>query len=195
MTSFITQLLEYGSSFTRFAGAQIGITKGPTLGYDWLVILFVIFVVALIGFSFGRSRLLLGIISIYLGAFLEISFPYFTKVKDIFSNKPEAWLHIGIFFIFSIVVFFVFSNSFLKNKLSMGDSSSIMILAVAILGIGFLTSILVSYLGVKDSVFVPKSLLKYFATKEARFVWVLLPIISIIFTKGRRKYHKHSGEN
>lgn len=156
----------------------------PKLSYGWLIILFFIFVALIVGLAFGKSRVLLSLIGIYPAVFIESHFLYFDKLSGWLKNIPEAWLHVGIFLVFYIIILVILNRSFLKKRFTLREASFTWVLVVSIAGIGFLASIITTYLPSDTN--LPADLVKYFATKNAQFWWAVAPIIVLIFAKSSK---------
>lgn len=178
------------SDFGRFIQRYFGDFSSFGLHYNWLVILFFLFVIFLVGFSLGRTRMLLGLLSIYIAAFITPLFSYRDRLGEFFKNLPDYWLNLSLFLVVYLIVFLILNRSLLKHRLSMKESSPLTILGIAILEIGFLTTIAVSYLPEKIVASLSPQLLKYFGSKNSQFIWSILPLLAVLFLKGRKEGRK-----
>lgn len=119
-----SQLLGYLVDLAQYVQKLFGGARGfPKLNYNWLIILFFIFVVFLVGLSLGKSRILLSLICLYAAAFLESHFVYFDKLREAIKGKPEFWLHIGLFLVFFIISLLILNRSALKHSLTLRETS------------------------------------------------------------------------
>ena len=159
----------------------------PKLDYPWLVILFGIFVIFLVGFGLGRSRMMLSLVSLYIASFLETHFTYFNNISSALKNIPQYVMHVAILLILYGITFFLLNRSFIKQRLALKEASIFVATLMAVLQIGFLASIVISYLPAAVVAPLPKWVLQFFGTKNAQFLWALTPIVLLIFMKQEKK--------
>lgn len=174
-------------SFSRLLQKYIGGVGAPKLDYSWLIILFFIFIFFLVGFGLGRSRIMLSLVGLYIAAFLEVHFIYFKSVSAIFKNSPQYIVHIGIFLIIYGIVVFLLNRSFLKQRLTLKEASIFSATLMTIVEIGFLASLIFSYLPSSIATPIPQKIAQFFSTKNAQFWWALVPIVVLIFLKKEKK--------
>jgi len=161
----------------------------PKLHYSWLVLLFFAFVIFMIAITFGRSRMFLALISLYAAAFLENHFIYFNQLRGLLKNWPEFWVHIGLFLFLYVIIFGILNRSVLKHRLTLKESAVFTAGLAALLEIGFLASIIFSYLPASVITTLPPQIIKYFDTKTAQFWWAVVPLIVLIFMKKKKELH------
>ena len=189
----ITQILIYLTDFSKFVQKITGGIDTSGLRYDWLIIFFFIFVTFIVALSLGRSRMLLAILGLYAAVFLESHFIYFDKVLEFLKGKPyfaefpehnpEFYLRVGLFLIFYIIVFGILNNSVLKHRFTLAEGSVFTVTMIAILEMGFLATILISYFPVELLSKVPSRLIPYFATKNAQFWWAVAPLAAMLISR------------
>ncbi len=187
MSNIINQILGFLIDFGKLTNKPLAGIGTIGSGNSWIFISFFVFVVFLIGFTVGRTRMFTALLSIYGAAYLESSFPFPLKL---FGGIPEYLIHISLFLVFYMLIFMVLSHSILRGRLSTKDMSIPWIIILAIFEIGFLCSIFVSYLGDQTNLLpmsLPTGLLFIFNTKIARFIWAISPIILAIFLKGKKE--------
>ncbi len=165
----ISQILIYLTDFSSLIKKLTGNIGSAGVHYDWLIIFFFVFAILIIALSFGRSRMLLALLSLYAASFLETHFIYFDKVREVIKNRPNYWLHIGLFLFIYVVVFGIINRSFLKHRFTLAESSIFAVVFIAIVEVGFLATILMSYFPVEWLNKIPPKLLPYFATEKAQF--------------------------
>lgn len=187
MSQILSQILLYLADFGKFMQKMAGDFETVGNSSGWLVVLFFIFVVFLVGFTLGRTRMLLALISIYAAAFIENHFAYFETVRGYFKSAPEYWVHIGLFLILYVIVFNILNRSILKHRLAAKEASVLAVSTEAILIVGLLASVIIAYLPADQLKFLPANLLKYFTTKNARFFWVAAPIALALFLRSKRE--------
>jgi len=153
--------------------------------YSMLVILFLVFAVFMVAFTFGRSRMLVSLVSIYIAYFIEWQFPYFSFIKQYLPKIDDAWFHAGIFIVAYILVLAILFGSILKTRMSMREASFLPLVLVAVVEVGFLASISISFLPTKNSI-ITDNLYNFFGTPTARLVWGILPIVLLLFSRGKK---------
>ncbi len=183
MNTILSEILLYLSGFSQFLHKYTGDISFPKLHYSWLIVLFLVFAIFLIGLNLGKSRMLISLLSLYAAAFLEAHFIYFNGLHKFFPKISNFWLHAGLFLILYFIFLAVLNRSILKRGLTLKESSLISVSFLAIAEIGFLTSILLAYLPAEMMNALPESLTRYFGTKNAQFWWAILPLIVAIFLK------------
>ncbi|MFH1769372.1 MAG: hypothetical protein ABH833_01760 [Parcubacteria group bacterium] len=175
---------DFAGWLQKFTGSETGM---PDIGYNGLIIVFVVFVVLLIGFSLGKSRMLLALVSLYVAAFIDTRFIYFEQLQDTLAKSGleiEGFaVHIGFFLIVFAGVILILSHSFLKTKLTLSEASTLSVFLLGFLGIGFLASIFVGYIPDDTVLPIPETTIRYLGSPEAQFVWTLLPIVGVMFLK------------
>lgn len=184
--TIFSQILIYLTDFSGFIKKFTGDVGVSGIHYDWLVIFFFAFAVMIIALSLGRSRMLLALLSLYAATFFESHFLYFDKLRELFKSLPDYWLRIGLFLALYIIIFVVINASQLKHRLTLADSSVFAVVLVAIVEIGFLATILISYFPPEWLAKIPSKLIPYFATEKARFWWAVVPVLALIFSKGNK---------
>jgi hypothetical protein len=80
----------------------------------------------------------------------------------------------------------ILNRSFLKQPLTLKETSFLSIAFIAILKVGFLASLLLSYLPPEVIGNLPATVIKLFGTKNARFWWTALPVLALLFLKSRK---------
>lgn len=181
LTNFLLSLTDFGR-FINKSLAGIGLINS---GNTWIIIFFIIFVVLLVGFTSGRTKLLIALLSVYAAAFVESVFPYSRELEVFIKNLPEYWIHFGLFLFFYLVIFWALNRSFLKSRLLTKEMSIIWIFIFSFLEIGLVASIFFSYVDNQKTIF-PVSFAQIFGTKTGRFIWGILPIVFTFFLKGKR---------
>ncbi|MBI2062995.1 MAG: hypothetical protein HYT61_02010 [Candidatus Yanofskybacteria bacterium] len=183
----ISQILIYLMDFSKFAQGLAGNINVSGLRYDWLIISFFVFAILLVALSLGRSRILLVLLSLYVAAFLESHFVYFDKLRTSIKNVPDYWLHFGLFFLIYGIAFGILNRSVLKHRLTLAESSIAAVVLIAVVEMGFLATIMLSYFPPELIERVPSKLVPYFATKTAQFWWAVVPLFVLIFSKKNKE--------
>lgn len=190
VNQIISRALIYLMDFSKSAQKLTGNIGLPSLNYGWLIALFFIFAILLIAITLGKSRMLLALLSLYIAAFLEAHFAYFEKLRQVIKTLPDYWLHFGLFLLIYFIAFGILNHSALKHRLTLAESSIFAIILIALVEIGFLASILISYLPPEALKQVPASTIPFFATKNAQFWWALVSLATLLLSKKKKE---HSG--
>ena len=182
----ITQILIYLADFSKFTQKLTADIDVSGFRYDWLIIFFFVFVILLVALSLGRSRMLLALLSLYIAAFLEPHFVYFEKLREAIKNVPDYWLHFSLFFLIYGIAFVILNRSVLMHRLTLAEASIAAVALIAVVEMGFLATILLSYFPPELMEHVPSKLIPYFATKTAQFWWAIIPIIATLLNRRQK---------
>lgn len=185
-----SQILIYLTDFSNFIKRFTGDVGSSGVHYDWLVIFFFCFVILVISLASGRSKMLLALLALYAAVFLERHFIYFSRVRELFKNLPEYWIHLGLFLLFYAIIIVILSRSFLRGRLTLAESSIPIVVLAAIAEMGLLATILISYFPVEWLGKIPPKFLPYFGTEKAQFWWAVVPVLALIFSKKKKEASK-----
>lgn len=155
-------------------------------GPGWLFGAFGAVALSLYGLSMGRTRAVLSLLSIYVAFVVIQLFPYLDNVGQMI-DKPfeEYWLKIGVFLTAYIVIFIIFNFSFIRKRLSSAEFSLFGVILISLLQLGFLTSIIFSFLPEELTVKWSFGFYNYFGTRQALFVWAVAPLPVLLFLKNK----------
>lgn len=158
--------------------------------WDLFIILFFIVAAFLYGLSLGRDRIIVILVSIYMAlAVVEhapfISDPGFQEgvnnaVSQLFVFRISAFLVVFVF------LFFMLSRSALVKTIVSTDSHGRwwQVLLFSILHVGLIVSITLSFLPEEAAQNLAPFTQNLFASTNAKFVWIILPIAAMILIKG-----------
>lgn len=181
MSTYLQAAKEFFQHALTYAQAQIGSAGTQHLGYQWLIILFILFVLVMVMFMLGRSRGVLMILSLYITALIEPKISTLSYIKPWINGIAEWQLHIGIFVALAVIVFFIFNKTYLQRRVSTSESSSWSVIPLSALAIGFSASIILSFIEAQQVFAMPALLHVIFVTKNAQLIWTLLPLAGIFF--------------
>lgn len=191
-----SQILIYLTDFSTFLKKFTGDFGSAGVHYDWLVIFFFGFVVLVVSLASGRSKMLLALVALYAASFLETHFIYFDKARELFfavggsasggKNLSDYWIHLGLFLLFYVIIIFILNKSYLRGRLTLAESSIFAVALIAIVEMGFLATILISYFPAEWLNKIPSKLIPYFATKNAQFWWAVVPVLALLFSKKKK---------
>lgn len=160
---------------------------------SWDLFIYMFFVIAafLYGMSLGRDRIIVIMVSIYMALAVVNSAPFLGNITTITINAPVA-IKIGVFLGIFVLLFFFLSRSALLRTIASSDDKGkwYQVLIYSILHVGLLVSVTLNYLP-KNAVDKLAPLTKFiFATPNARFGWIIAPIIAMILFGGAAKEKK-----
>ena len=181
MSALRDTFLKYLHQIATFAQAQTANINTPDLGYQWLIVLFVLLVLVIGMFMLGRSRGVLMIIALYIAAFVESHFVYYLYIKNFIHAPEDWWLRAGLFVLLAIVIFMLLTKTYLQKRVSTAESSSWSVIPLTILAMGFLTSTLLSFIVIDSIISIPALLQTIFTTTPAPLIWTIIPLIGILF--------------
>lgn len=152
--------------------------------WDLFILLFWVVASVLFAFAAGRGRMLTILISTYMSQLLVIKAPFFSNlVADKLNVGAASLSQLGAFVIL-FLVFFVFLNRYAFRTSVDGRQIYTLPFALvfSVLQVGLLINVIMAYLPehVQNS-FSP--LIQFvFLHPNASFIWLLLPVIFLIFT-------------
>ena len=153
----------------------------PSLAGDLSLLLLFIGVSIGLGFLLGRSRLILILIDIYMA-------------RALMTVLPAEWLSFSpyggvlVFFLLFIGHFFIYRRLFDLHIYNMGTDFFWRILVMGILVTGLLMSSTLYFLPKKLALdFLSLSVYGYFASSLALTLWMLLPLVGLVFINNRLK--------
>lgn len=158
--------------------------------WDLFVVLFFIIGAFLYGFSLGRDRIIVILVSIYMSLAVINTIPLINgdasvSVGDVFAFKLTG------FFVLFLFLFFLFARSGLLRTIAVGDNSGRWhhILIFSILHVGLIISIAMSFLPPEylDN-FAPQTQ-QIFVSEIGQFIWIIAPIffMAVIKRDGEEK--------
>lgn len=151
---------------------------------SWLFGVFGALGLSLFGLSLGRTKVVLSLFSIYIAFAFEKLFPYGNNLNNLIGNRlPTHWIHLVLFFGAYLVVFVIFSNSFIKRRLSSSEYSLIGILILSLIQFGFMASIVLNILPENLAREWSFGFYNFFATPTALFLWALTPLPVLLFIR------------
>ena len=157
--------------------------------WDLFILIFFLAAVFLYGFSLGRDRIIIILMSIYITLALIHAFPFVdgTNLAEIKFGESYV-LKIGIFLVAVLVVFFLLSRSAVSSIFSVGSHGSWwQILLFSFLQVGLFLSVVLSFL--PDGIISELAPLtkQVFIGENAQFAWLLSPILAMVLVSRRGK--------
>lgn len=157
-----------------------------SFGPGWLFGVFGAVILLLYGLSMGRTRAILSLLSIYVAFVVIQLFPYLDNVGQM-TDKPfeEYWLKIGVFLAAYIITFLIFNFSFIRKRLSSAEFSLFGVVLISLLQLGFLASIIYSFLPEELSIKWSFGFYNYLSTQQTLFIWAIAPLPVLLFLKNK----------
>lgn len=151
--------------------------------WDLFIFLFFFVISFLYGFSLGRDRILVILVSIYIAMAVVPAFPYLDKLYLDLSVQGFAF-KVTSFYIIFIVLFFLLSRSALVNLLGaqntgVGDNF-IEVILFSILHVGLLVSITLSFLPEVALARLATGTREVFTSEMGKFLWLVAPVVAMI---------------
>lgn len=162
--------------------------------WDWLIILIFLAVALVYGLAMGRNRLVVVMLGIYFSFFLTRAIPWKELPLLNFKEAPESTVQIFIFLALSIGFYFLIPHSSLRHALKLGGrgaSSWWQVLILSILQIGLILAMVVAFLPVKITAGLSPLARIIFVGQLAHFLWLLLPLLAIMFLRGRQSQYSY----
>jgi len=168
-----------------FSKLSENLNLGPTTLFVGLVLVFLI----LYGLSLGRTKALMSLLGIYVALAFDATFPYLESLHEFVGITEEIYTtRIVVFMLIYLLTFVILSKSFASKRLMLKDSSIISISAISLTQIGLLIAVITNIIPDEIIEKMPEYLSAYFATKEALFFWIIVPIFMLVFLrKNKRK--------
>lgn len=162
------------------------------LGIDWstptwdlVILLFFIISVAIYSFTLGRDRIVAILISTYLALAVTTNLPFMDKLTEIINQKITLTFQISSFLIVFVLLFFLLSKGSLIQGVANISGSWWQVILFSLLQVGLLTSIILSFLPPVALSQLSDFTNLVFISDLGRFCWISLPILALVFIKGR----------
>jgi len=161
-------------------------------GYsDWILVLIFLAVALVYGLSMGRNRLMIVMLGVYFSFILTRAIPWkqlaFLGVKE----TPSSTAQIFIFLALILGFYFLIPHSSLRHAMRLGGRGKGIwwqILILSVLQIGLILEIVISFLLPKVTAELSPLAQLIFVGPMAYFCWLSLPILAIMFMRGRQYY-------
>ena len=166
---------------------QALVGSAPDIDKSKVFVLFPFFLVFLIGFTVGKSRAVVSLLSLYIAVVLMDVFPFKDELREALGAAEPGWVYGGLLLAFFIIVFIILHHSFLQRRLDTSEAPVPAIVAVTLVEVGFLMSMAFA-VGIFTSTMPLYDQLHYFfGTKIAQFVWAVLPLVGLMFLRREKR--------
>ncbi len=166
---------------------------GTASGWDLFIILIFLIAVLVYGFFLGRNRMIILLISSYFSLTIINVFPW-SRISSLdwlnLGQEPSASLKILVFLGMILLFYFLIPRSVLSSTLRIkkrGDASWLQLFILSIVQIGLLAVVILSFLPIEAITDFSPLVKKIFIGLEARFIWLTLPILTIVLMRRKRK--------
>lgn len=153
---------------------------------SWDLFIFLFFIVAtfIYGFTLGRSRIMVLLISTYMAIALVRSAPFLLGTQEVtVGSSPFFIVQITAFIATMLLIFFFLSNSALRRAAALEDiqGKAWQVIAFSVLHAGLLVATVLSFVPPDRRAALLDVTQSLFATDTALFVWTALPIVVMMF--------------
>ena len=166
---------------------------GTASGWDLFIILIFLMAVLVYGFFLGRNRMIILLISSYFSLTIINVLPW-SKISSLgwlrLEQSPSASLRILVFLGMILLFYFLIPRSVLSSTLRIkkrGDASWLQLFILSIVQIGLLAVVILSFLPIEAITDFSPLVKKVFIGLEAQFIWLTLPILTIVLMRRKRK--------
>ena len=168
-----------------FSKLSENLNLGPTTLFVGLALVFLM----LYGLSLGKTKALISLLGIYVALAFDAAFPYLEQLHDALPVEVEIYAtRLAVFMLMYLITFAILNKSFASKRLTLKDSSIISVSVISLTQIGLLIAVITNIIPDEIIEKMPEYLSAYFASKEALFVWIIVPIFMLIFfRKSKRK--------
>ena len=152
-----------------------------SLPVDFLILGVIFAVILFIALKQGRSYLAAAIVTLYISSFFYIALP-FTKVltNTLKGSSNVFWIHIGIFLIFYVPVYFAISQ-IIMTDFGYGAMRYIRASLLTIVFIGLLLSIFYHFIPIESVYNFSPIIDSIFSSDMALNFWLLIPLVVLFF--------------
>ena len=186
LSNLILKLADFSQNFGN-------INSGVQFSWDIFVVLFIFLAFFLYGITAGRNKLTLFIFSIYVSFLLVEVFPYWSLIEEQAAiNKSYISYLIG-FIVLTILIFLLFSHSGIKTFFALSSiekGSWFQIFIFSLVGVGLLTSFLLSFFSQSELETLSPRITRFFGA-DTRFGWLAASLIVMSLV---RRHHRHRRE-
>lgn len=159
--------------------------------WDLFIAIFFIVGAFLYGFSLGRDKVLVILVSIYMALAVINTAPYLNVLsgRNISINiGPNFAFKMTLFLGVFVALFFLLSRSALSRTFGGTSAGSWwQVILFSFLHVGLLISVILSFLPVETIGHLLPVTRQIFTSELGRFLWIVTPIAAMILLPGREK--------
>lgn len=155
---------------------------------SWDLFIFLFFIVAtfVYGFTLGRSRIMVLLISTYMAIALVRTAPFLLNTQEVtIGSSPFFVVQITAFIAAMLLIFFFLANSGLRRAFAANEvqGKPWQIIGFSVMQAGLMVATVLSFLPPADRAGLLGATRELFATDTALFLWTLLPIVLMMFVR------------
>lgn len=170
-------------------GTQLSQVNLAAPTWDLFILLFFLLGTLIYGFTLGRERVVMLIVAIYMDLAVVSHAPHLDVIRANLDLGAGFALQITAFVGVFLILLFLLSKTALSHSFSLGDGGSWwQVLTFSALHVGLLTSVILSYLPPDALSALTPVTRQIFTTEEARFAWIIVPILAMVVIRG--EHHK-----
>lgn len=155
---------------------------------SWDLFIILLFVVGSViyGFSLGRDRVIVILVSIYMALAVVNTAPGLGNYQADIGIDQFFVFRVSAFVVVFVALFFLMSRSALLRTVASSDTQGPwwQVMFFSFLHIGLLISITLSFLPPTASQHLAPLTQKIFVQDTSRFLWIIMPILAMIMLKG-----------
>lgn len=162
--------------------------------WDWVILLVFLAVALVYGLSMGRNRLVIIMLGVYFSFLLTRAIPWKQLVFLGMKEAPSSTAQIFIFLALVLGFYFLIPHSSLRHAMRLGGrgaSSWWQILILSILQVGLILATVIAFLPAKVTAELSPLAQAVFVGPLAQFCWILLPMLAIMFLRGRQTQYNY----
>ena len=156
--------------------------------WDMFIVIFFLMAAFFYGFSLGRDKIVVVLISLYMALAVVNYAPYIKNLSaDINVSTSLFAFKISSFLAVFLLLFFFLSRSALLHSLASGNSAGQwwQALLFSILHTGLMVSVVLSFLPENTLTYLSIATREIFTSEMGRFIWIILPILALVGLESR----------
>lgn len=169
---------------------------GAASGWDVFIALILCVAILIYGLFLGRNRMIIILLSSYFSFLIVQNIPWW-KLSSVswlgIDQNPSSSLRIIIFLSIILLFYFLMPRSVLTSALRVkkrGLASWWQLFLLSIVQIGFLAMVILSFMPLEVLSNLVPTIKKVFIGPEAQFIWIALPILTIVLMRQKKNLDK-----
>lgn len=155
--------------------------------WDIFLLLFFLIGSLLYGLTLGRDRIVVIMVSIYMGLAVVTNAPYIRDISAAVSVNNFA-IRIGAFLgTFVLLFFFLSKNALIRSVDTGGGGRLFQTILFSILHVGLLISVGLTFLPQEALAVFSEQTRMLFVSDPARFIWLVAPIAAMMIFGGKKE--------
>jgi hypothetical protein len=155
--------------------------------WDVFLLLFFLIGALLYGLTLGRDRIVIIMVSIYMGLAVVTNAPYIRDIAADVSVNNFAF-RIGTFLgVFVLLFFFLSKNALMRSLDTRNHGALVQTVLFSVLHVGLLLSVGLSFMPDSALAVFSQQTRMAFTSDPARFAWLVAPIAAMMIFSGRKE--------